>query len=240
MQTEDRKVDWERIKRCLSLIDKESKDFLRQALLIGGAATWFYRNRLVKANDPDFRVKSNAQDEERWLSRDIDFTGVFQQDAILILPHFVKEHKGRQHIEVDGIRFGFAQVGVALDPEEAIKSARVVDFMMDGRKVEFMVADPLTLYYEKCKLAEKRGNPNDHLHKELLFDYTAYELVHGAEQLLKDDTLPITTSKVIIQRWLAVAGKTPEIIADSRLRQRLDSLSEKKPNNPIARFLQPS
>lgn len=238
MQTDERKVDWEKIKGCLCLIDKTSKDFLRQALLIGGAATWFYRNRLIKANDPDFKVKSDPQDEERWLSRDIDFTGVFRQDALLILPHFVKEYEGSKHIEVDGIRFGFAQVGVALDPEEAIKSARVVDFMMDGRKVEFMVADPLTLYYEKCKLAEKRGNPNDHLHKELLFDYTAYELVHGAERLLKDDMLPVAESKVVIQRWLAVSGKAPEIIADSRIRRRLESLSKAKPNNPVARFLQ--
>ena len=37
MQTEDRKVDWEQIKRCLALIDKSSKDFLRQTLIIGGA-----------------------------------------------------------------------------------------------------------------------------------------------------------------------------------------------------------
>jgi hypothetical protein len=238
VQTEERRVNWEQIKRCLALIDKTSKDFLRQALLIGGAACWFYRHQLFKANDPDFKLRSTAsQEENRWLSRDIDFTGVFSQDALLILPHFVREHEGKRFIEVDGVRFGFAQVGVTFDPVEAMQSARVAHVIVDDRRIEFLVADPLTLYYEKDKLCVKRGNPNDHLHKELLHDYIAFELTSGAERLVSHPDLPMAESKLILQRWLAVKNKTPEIFKDGRLRKRLEPLLQTKPSHPISIYL---
>src|ERR1700722_8027434 len=72
--TEKPKVDWERIKRCLAEIDKNSREFLHRALLIGGAACWFYRIQLKRANDADFKVDlSSPENESQWLSRDIDF-----------------------------------------------------------------------------------------------------------------------------------------------------------------------
>jgi hypothetical protein len=82
VQTETRKVDWEQIKRCLALVDKTSKEFLRQALIIGGAGCLFYRHQLFKANDPDFQIPpSTPEEEQRWLSRDIDVTGIFSEDG---------------------------------------------------------------------------------------------------------------------------------------------------------------
>lgn len=238
MQTEPRKVDWERVKHCLAEIDKASRDFLRQALLIGGAACWFYRHQLKKAGDPDFKVAQLTPEKESlWLSRDLDFTGIFSQDALLLLPHLVAEHEGRKYIEVAGVRVGFAQVGLTIDPEEAIKNARVAAITVEGKIVEFLVADPLTLYFEKCKLCEQRGNPNDHLHKELLFDYLAYELAAGAEKLLTDARLSAGDAKAILQLWISVKNKTPEILQDLRLRKRLEPLLAGKTSHPIYQFL---
>lgn len=238
MQTEERKVDWEQIKRCFALIDKTSKDFLRQALLIGGAACLFYRHQLFKAADLDFFVASpNPNEKDLWLSRDIDFTGVFSQDALDMLPHHVVQHEGRKFIVVDGVRFGFTQAGVTFDPAEAIENAWLASFIVDGRKVEFLVADPVTLYFEKLKLCVQRGNANDHLHKKLLFDYIAYELVRGGEKLLKNPTLSIAESKMIIQRWTKVKNKTPEILQDKRVWARLSPLLADKPNHLLSRYL---
>ncbi len=238
MQTEPRTVDWERIKHCLAEIDGASRDFLRQALLIGGAACWFYRHQLKKADDPDFKATQlTPENESRWLSRDLDFTGIFSQDALQALPHYVVEHGGRKHLVVNGVRLGFAQVGLTIDPEEAIKDARVAAFSAGGKIVEFLVADPLTLYYEKCKLCLQRGLPNDHLHKELLFDYLAYELSVGAERLMGEPRLPAREANLVLKLWINVKNKTPEILEDCRLRKRVEPWLANHPSHPIFQFL---
>lgn len=231
-------MDWERVKHCLAEIDKASRDFLRQALLIGGAACWFYRHQLRKAGDPDFKVLPlDLEKENLWLSRDLDFTGLFSQDALHALPHHVVEHQGRKHVVVGGVRLGFAQVGLTIDPEEAIKNARVAAVAVEGHVVEFLVADPQTLYFEKCKLCVQRGRPNDHLHKELLFDYLAYELTAGAEKLLAEPRLSAGEAQLVLQLWINVKNKTPEILQDARLRKRVEPLLAQKTSHPIYHFL---
>ena len=198
----------------------------------------FYRHQLFRANDSIFRLApANPNEENRWLSRDIDFTGIFSQDALCLLPHYIAEAEGRKFIVVDGVRFGFAQVGVTFNPEEAMEYAWVAHFIVDDKKVEFLVLDPVTLYFEKCKLCVQRGSKNDHLHKNLLFDYIAYELVRRAEKYLKDTALPIAESKSILQLWLRVKNKTPEILQDKRLLGRLNPLLADKPNHLLAQYL---
>ena len=108
---------------------------------------------------------------------------------------------------------------------------------VDGKTVEFLVADPLTLYFEKCRLCELRGNPNDHLHKELLFDYLAYELTAGAEKLLTAASLSAGEAKAFLQLWISVKNKTLEIFQDARLRKRVEPLLVNKTSHPIAQFL---
>ncbi|HZQ46768.1 MAG TPA: hypothetical protein VFC07_07155, partial [Verrucomicrobiae bacterium] len=99
-----RKVDWEQIKRCLVEIDKNSREFLQRALLIGGAACWFYRLQLKRANDPDFKVNfSSPENESQWLSRDIDFTGILGEEALSLLPHNIAEYEGRIQKRLAGL-----------------------------------------------------------------------------------------------------------------------------------------
>jgi len=46
-------VDWERVKACLVTLHREAQPFLSRALLIGGAACWFYRHLLERADERD-------------------------------------------------------------------------------------------------------------------------------------------------------------------------------------------
>jgi len=236
--TEKRKVDWEQIKRCLAEIDKNSREFLQRALLIGGAACWFYRIQLKRASDPDFKANVlSPENESQWLSRDIDFTGILSEEALSLLPHNIAEHEGRRYIEVDGVRLGFAQVGVTIDPEEAMAKARVGRITLEEKQVEFLVVDPLTLYYEKDKLCLQRGYPNGHLHRALLHDYVAFDLVCGAERMLVDERMSVADARQVLAWWMSVRSKAPEILKDGRIRKRLAARLADKTEHPIAKYL---
>src|ERR1051325_214331 len=93
-----KKVDWEAAKLCLAELQREAPSILQQAVVIGGIACWFYRNLLGKANDPDFKVpKFSEMEEDFWLSKDIDFTNYFAEDARnLLKQHVVVDEAGRR------------------------------------------------------------------------------------------------------------------------------------------------
>lgn len=231
-------VDWEQAKRCLLKIDQTSRDFLSRALLIGGAATWFYRQQLVKADDPDFNLQaSRPTDEDKWVSRDIDFTGVLSEDAFLLLPGTVEKDKnGKKYIEVEGVRLGFAQVCLTFDATEAYPDASVAQITVEDKIVQFLVVDPIRLYYEKQKLCRDRRAPNDFQHFALLREFIAYELVRGAERVLEGiATVPETRDTLIF--WERVSKKVCEFLQDKRIKRRLEPLIQKHPTHEIARYL---
>jgi len=223
VQTE-RTVDWEQIKRCFVELHQTARPFLGRALLIGGAACWFYRNQLQQANDPDFKAPQlSVETESKWLSRDIDFTGIFSQDAMELLPkQIVTDAQNRKHVEVAGVRIGFAQVGLTIDPEVALRNARVAGFKHGQETIQFLVADPVTLYFEKQALVQRRGNENDFLHCSLLREYLAYEVVAECEKALQaENELSVSENKRITTFLLSVKSKAPEILSDQRIRKRL-------------------
>ena len=139
------------------------------------------------------------------------------------------------HIEVEGVRFGFAQVGITINPEEAFENALPTQIKHEDKIIEVLIADPLMLYFEKNYLRSKRGTPNDRLHAELLFEYIAYELVVGAEKVLKQ-TASVSEAQAILGLWIR-ATKAPEIFQDKRVLARLNPLLAGKPNHPIALYL---
>lgn len=53
---DEKRVNWDIAKTCLAQLHHLAPNLLRQGVLIGGIACWFYRNLLSKAKDPDFRV----------------------------------------------------------------------------------------------------------------------------------------------------------------------------------------
>lgn len=224
MPTESPKVDWERAKLCLAALQHESPAFLRRALLIGGGACWFYRHSLRRADDPDFRVPSLAPElEARWLSKDLDFTGIFSGDAFALLPQLaVRDAQQREFLQVEGVRIGFAQVGLTIDPEEAMQHCRVVRFTgTGGQPVEFFVADPVTLYREKLALVERRNAPADPLHLAVLADYVRLEICQRAEQLCARATL--TETKAGLNFLRLVASRAPELPTDERVVRRVST-----------------
>jgi hypothetical protein len=222
----ERSVDWEQLKRCLAVLHRESKPFLARAVLIGGAACWFYRVQLRHARDPDFHAPEiSPQTESRWLSKDIDFTGIFSGDAMQLLPQqIVTDASGRKHLEIEGVRLGFAQVGVTFDPEEVLQNAQLGSFRSGEETVEFLVIDPVRLYREKQALSDRRNQPNDLLHCGLMREYLCWRLISEAERFLAAaGSLPVSESKQFVSFVLSVEHRASELFSDERLKQRLSS-----------------
>ena len=241
MPTEPPTVDWERVKRCLAALHRQAHPFLSRALLIGGAACWFYHNALRHAADPDFKAPALAPDlEAKWLSKDLDFTGIFSGDAMELMPQLVvREPGGRAHLAVEGVRLGFAQVGLTIDPEEARLCCRVGRFTAaDGATVEFFVADPVTLYREKLALTQRRNSPADPLHLALLAEYLRYETCLYAERLCVATTL--AEAKTALNFLELVRNRAMEVLNDERVKRRIQAAlatNAGKVNPPDEHFL---
>lgn len=221
----EKRFDWPALQRCLARLHRDAQPFLRRALLIGGGACLFYRARLRQAGDPDFRVPAlSPLHEGLWLSKDLDFTGLFSGDAAALLPGLtVRDAAGREYIEVEGVRLGFAQVGLRLDPELALESARTGEFEWEGQPVQFLVADPVTLYLEKQALVERRNQPSDSLHLALLGDVIAWEITTAAEQLLDPGPeMTVPASRELLALLTDTARRLPSIRLDPRVRRRLE------------------
>lgn len=222
MPTEPPKVDWEQAKRCLAALQHESPAFLRRALLIGGGACWFYRHALRRAEDADFRVPIlGVEQESKWLSKDSDFTAIFSGDAFALLPQLtVRNAQQQEFLQVEGVRLGFAQVGLTIDPEEAMQHCRVGRFTgADGSPVEFFIADPVTMYREKLALVERRNAPADPLHLAVLAEYVRLEICQRAEQLCAATTLMET--KAALNFLQLVRLRAPELPRDERVTRRV-------------------
>jgi len=220
----ERTVDWEKLKRCLAALQRDSSAFLGRALLIGGGACWFYRTQLLQANDRDFTPPPlSSQTERLWLSKDIDFTGIVSEDALALLAHHVvRDSHGHRHIEVEGVRFGFAQVGLTIDPEEALSEAQVASFRYGDQLVEFLLIDPVSLYREKQALVQRRNQDNDWLHLSLLREYLPWQVTLRSERFLQErGALPVEEQQQLGKLIVALKRKAPELLRDSRISRRL-------------------
>ena len=225
MQPIESKVDWNGVKACLGTLFAKSPEFLSRSVVIGGGACWFYRTQLRRANDPDFREPTLTEAQERlWLSKDIDFTGIFRGDAAEMLAPFVtRDQRKNSYLEVNGIRLGFAQVGVTFDPEEIFRRARIGEFEMDGAKAQFLVIDPVSLYREKQALAEKRNRPNDHLHLQVVREEVALEFVNGcAAYVAQANQSTLADKRRQLGFLLDVKNRAMELLADPRVRRRIE------------------
>lgn len=222
----DQRVDWEGLKRCLAVLHRESKTFLGRSLLIGGAASWFYRIQLNKANDSDFREPPESlASSETWLSKDIDFTGIFRADAFEMLPGLIeRDQAGNRILKVRGIRLGFAQVGVTFDPSEAFAKARVAEFSDAGDRIQFLVIDPITLYREKLALSQKRNQTNDRFHLAVLREILSLEFVGHCQRYAGVEEPSILEQKKHLEFLLETKARAIEITQDSRVIRRLEAI----------------
>jgi hypothetical protein len=237
MTPTERRVDWNGVKECLIVLHLHSSEFLKRSLLIGGAASWFYRVQLQKAGDPEFRDFPETSDaEEIWLSKDIDFTGIFRADAWEMLPALIEsDSSGNRMLKVNGVRIGFAQVGVTFDPQEAFTRARVGQFINGSDVLQFLVMDPVTLYREKQALSLKRNQKNDRLHFQTLSAYLHWEFCSLAQKYAQADFRDLAEEQEALGTMLDIKNRCVEIIQNSAVRARIQNLPTGK--NEKASFL---
>ena len=173
--------DWERVRAALQLLAKRFPDDFPTWVLIGGGASWFYRESLRRANDPDFPAPAcTAEEEKIWLSKDVDFMGLTEVEAEGL---FQTPFKPETHtISFAGLEVDFLEEGLRLTMRDAINSVREVraeDFV-------FHVLAPETLFMEKCALVANKQRPQDRLHLAVLAQFLKYEFCTDLE---KPDTL---------------------------------------------------
>ena len=169
--------DWERVRAALKLLAHEFPAEFSTWVLIGGGACWFYRESLREANDPDFRVTPvRPEDEVHWLSKDVDFMGLTEEEAVDLLqaPFKPETHTiSFRGLEVDFLKEGFR---LTLDLVQANRrEVRATDFT-------FFVLDPAILFSEKTALINNKARPQDYLHHALLVEFLKYEFCSDAEK----------------------------------------------------------
>jgi len=197
---------------------------------VGGAACWYYRLALKKAEDQDFPVPNYTPDEERvWLSKDLDFMGESTED--------ISELIGRPCppmgtlVSYAGAKLDFIQEGLMMTSEAANRTARKAR----ADELEFYIVSPGLLFAEKhaCTLQKKR--PQDPLHREVMARFIKMELCRSLEQ----------SADLDIKEWLneAKEAKTADIhffAQDLSLSRRLHAAARGLPtgHRTIAHWIQ--
>jgi hypothetical protein len=232
-----KKVNWDIARQCLAYLHREAPSILQQAVVIGGVACWFYRNLLEKAHDDDFKLPRLSEVEETlWLSKDLDFTNYFAEDARQLLKRHVKTDQGRQLLEIAGVPIGFAQVGLTFDPESAWSDSWIATFDFNGTTVQCRILDPVSLYWEKTSLSERRGSASDRSHLSVVAEFLRLETCLQAESLSKESTLEERTCA--LNFLIRIRNRVSEISRDSQVAKRLTRvLNEAQNLSPIERKL---
>jgi len=168
--------DWAAFRRHLKLLSDEFPDQFTGWVLIGGGACWFYRTVLERWADADFPAPNfSKEEEEGWLSKDIDFMGATVKDAEALLgaPFKAETHT----ISFRGIEVDFLEQGVRLTRQDAVRNARQArtpDFI-------FRVLDAGWLYAEKLAVVHNKERLQDRLHLRALETFLKCEFCREVE-----------------------------------------------------------
>lgn len=175
-------VDWPTIVQVLCDISRRSEEFLMDNALIGGAACAFYRVKLQKEAGQDFRPPQYTPDQECvWLSRGVDFIGQRLDEYGEALG--IQPEGEPPRFYVGGVWIDSPEVGLSMKAKRCVRDAIVATVEVDGEKVSFSAADPITLYREKVALVRHRKDrPQDPLHAEVLREFLFLDLTKRLEQ----------------------------------------------------------
>ena len=111
---------------------------------------------------------------------------------------------------------------MTLDPEAALATATLGEFTLDGERVQFLVADAVSLYREKQALVARRNAPQDFLHLSLLREYVVWRAVVEAERLLVHAAaLAVSEQRAATEFLGSLAAKAPEVLRDERIARRV-------------------
>jgi hypothetical protein len=167
----------------------------------------FYRDQLERQNDPDFRVRTYSEEEERvWLSRDADFATT---------------DPAQMPTSAGGVPLGRLQMGFVLGAEEFKDNARKVRLRWQNTEFCMLIADPLDLWREKEAATFRRGRPQDSLHLEVLATFLRWETIHYADKIATND-LPFHQW---ISRLTEIRRRWNGLLSDQTLVTRLISLN---------------
>ncbi len=195
--------DWQSILAGLAQLHRDNPQVLERNVLVGGAACLFYRDQLERINDPDFRVRVYAEEEEKvWLSRDADFATT----ELAEMPDIA-----------GSLPLGRLQAGFLVGAEEFKENSRHVEVRWDGTQFAMLIADPLDLWREKEAAMFRRGRPQDSLHLEVLGTTLEWETARYAEK--------VATGELAFDQWASrireVQRRWPSILNNQKLRDRL-------------------
>jgi len=168
--------DWKRVHVALKLLAREFPADFPKWVLIGGGACWFYRVALGAAHDPDYPVPTySAEEEQVWLSKDVDFMGLTVAEASELFQSPFKEET--HTITFEGLEVDFLEEGLCLTLRDALSHFREVH----AGDLTFSVLAPEILYSEKCALLANKERPQDRLHQALLAKFLKSEFCTDLE-----------------------------------------------------------
>jgi len=174
----DREYNWDAIREDLRRIAIHNPEFLANTVLVGGAACWYYRLALSKANDPDFPMPVYTPDQERiWLSKDLDFMGESSEEIGQIIGQPCPPMGAL--LEYAGATLDLIEEGLKMTRQAANHTARKAQV----GDLTFYIVSPSLLFAEKqaCVL-QKKDRPQDALHREVLARFIRMELCRSLEQ----------------------------------------------------------
>ena len=180
----DRNYNWDAIRDGLKRIGSKNPEFLANTVLVGGAACWYYRLTLSKANGPDFPVPVYTPDQERvWLSKDLDFMGESSEEIGQLIGQPCPPMGAL--LKYAGATLDFIEEGLKMTRQAASHTARKAQ----AGDVTFYIVSPSLLFAEKqaCVL-QKKDRPQDPLHREVLARFIRMELCRSLEQSEDLDT----------------------------------------------------
>ena len=169
--------DWEKIRAALRQLSEDFPAEFPTWVLIGGGACWFYRATLEAAGDPDFTMPPvRPEDAVHWLSKDVDFMGLTEAEAAVLLqaPFKPETHT----ISYRGLEVDFLEEGFRLTQDVATANSREVR----ASGFDFLVINPAILYAEKCALIANKARPQDWLHHALLVEFLKFEFCTDLEK----------------------------------------------------------
>ena len=201
-------MEWKDVVGEIRLAYERKKEFIVESVLIGGGACLYHKQQFEKANDPDFPPRQYTIEEEAcWKSHDADF-------AILGKTEFM---------DTSGLRIGTVQFGLRLGSEQFNENAQKVSLTFeDGLAFNIKVADPLDLYREKQVAVQKRKQPQDKIHLDMLADLVKMRLCRLADAL----SLNFVSTSVAEKFAERVKNYTPELLCDERVAKRLGKCSK--------------
>lgn len=203
MEPKVRDLSWPGVQDYLREVHEHLPELVEKGVLVGGAACLYHRFRFEAVEHAEFTLRRYSEaEEQQWLSKDVDFALLPDMD----LP------------DTQGLRVGTLQFGFRLAPEEFNENAKTVTLSYpDGEVLHVKIADTIDLYREKEAGVERRNQPHDHLHFEMLREIVVFQICKALEAR----QTPAASDFIARARTYCI-----ELFNDQRVKNRLAAIAD--------------